>query len=75
MKLNKETTFLFFFTICQICICQNKLSSKNGFISLDTESFEGQKPEANWIWDSGDPNPKNYYLHIRKLEIRGVAWS
>ena len=66
MKLKKETTFLFFFAIFQLCICQNKLISKDGFISPDSESFEGNKPEANWVWDSGDPNPKNYYLHIRK---------
>ena len=66
MKLKKETIFLFFFIIFQLCICQNRISSKDGFISPDTESFEGQKPEANWIWDSGDPNPKNYYLHVRK---------
>tara|TARA_B100001063_G_scaffold204032_1_gene198399 strand:- start:1046 stop:3496 length:2451 start_codon:yes stop_codon:yes gene_type:complete len=66
MKLKKGTIFLFFFTICQLCICQNKLSSKDGFIFPESESFEGRKPEANWIWDSGDPNPKNYYLHFRK---------
>ena len=66
MKIKKETTFLFFIIIFQVCICQNRISSKDGFISPDIESFEGQKPEANWIWDSGDPNPKNYYLHVRK---------
>ena len=66
MKIKKGTTFLFFFTIFQLCVCQNKISSKGGFISPISKSFEGQKPEAHWIWDSGDPNPKNYYLHIRK---------
>ncbi len=66
MKLKKGTIFLFFFTICQLCICQNKLLSKDGFIFPDSESFEGRKPEVNWVWDSGDPNPKNYYLHFRK---------
>ena len=66
MKIKKETTFLFFFTIFQLCVCQNKISSKGGFISPISKSFEGQEPEAYWIWDSGDPNPKNYYLHIRK---------
>ena len=44
MKLKKETTFLFFLIIFQICICQNRISSKDGFISPDIESFEGQKP-------------------------------
>jgi len=24
------------------------------------------KPEANWIWNSGQINPKNYYLYVRK---------
>jgi hypothetical protein len=64
MKINY--TALFYFSIFQICFSQNKISSKDGFISPISESFDGQKPEANWIWDSGDPNPKNYYLHIRK---------
>ena len=57
---------MFFFTIFQLCVCQNKISSKGGFISPISKSFEGQEPEAYWIWDSGDPNPKNYYLHFRK---------
>ena len=66
IKNKTKATVLIFFSIFQICLSQNKISSKGGFISLISKSFEGQEPEAYWIWDSGDPNPKNYYLHIRK---------
>ena len=66
IKNKTKTTVLIFFSIFQICLSQNKISSKGGFISPISKSFEGQEPEAYWIWDSGDPNPKNYYLHIRK---------
>ena len=66
IKNKTKATVLIFFSIFQICLSQNKISSKGGFISPISKSFEGQEPEAYWIWDSGDPNPKNYYLHIRK---------
>ena len=66
IKNKTKATVLIFFSIFQFCLSQNKISSKGGFISPISKSFEGQKPEAYWIWDSGDPNPKNYYLHIRK---------
>ena len=66
IKNKTKATVLIFFSIFQICFSQNKISSKGGFISPISKSFEGQEPEAYWIWDSGDPNPKNYYLHIRK---------
>ena len=66
IKNKTKATVLIFFSIFQICLSQNKISSKGGFISPISKSFEGQEPEAYWIWDSGDPNPKNYFLHIRK---------
>ena len=66
IKNKTKATVLIFFSIFHICLSQNKISSKGGFISPISKSFEGQEPEAYWIWDSGDPNPKNYYLHIRK---------
>ena len=66
IKNKTKATVLIFFSIFQICFSQNKISSKGGFISPISKSFEGQEPEAYWIWDSGDPNPKNYFLHIRK---------
>ncbi|MEA3463168.1 MAG: family 78 glycoside hydrolase catalytic domain [Bacteroidota bacterium] len=28
--------------------------------------LDGVQPEASWIWDSGEINPYNYYLHVRK---------
>ena len=38
----------------------------NGYISPPSHLLDGIQPEANWIWDSGDSNPRNYYLHVRK---------
>ena len=28
--------------------------------------LNNEKPVANWIWDSGEDNPRNYYLFVRK---------
>jgi alpha-L-rhamnosidase len=39
---------------------------KNSFISEASSTLNGVKPLANWIWDSGAKNPKNYYLLVRK---------
>ncbi len=38
----------------------------SGYISPVSTQFEGTVPEANWIWDSGERNPQNYYLYVRK---------
>ncbi len=35
-------------------------------ISEPSVLLDGQKPTANWIWNSGAENPQNYYLLIRK---------
>jgi hypothetical protein len=35
-------------------------------ISVPSQLLDNRKPVANWIWDSGPNNPKNYYLMIRK---------
>lgn len=49
---------------------QNVLShnrwGKNSFISKTSLTLDGVKPIANWIWDSGEENPRNYYLLARK---------
>ncbi len=37
-----------------------------GYICPPSHVLDGVKPEANWIWDSGEINPRNYYLHVRK---------
>ncbi|MDP2338769.1 MAG: family 78 glycoside hydrolase catalytic domain [Bacteroidota bacterium] len=35
-------------------------------ISAPSSLLGNHKPVANWIWDSGPENPRNYYLLIRK---------
>jgi len=37
-----------------------------GYILAPSHLLDGMQPEASWIWDSGEINPYNYYLHIRK---------
>ncbi len=37
-----------------------------GYISSPSHLLDGVQPEANWIWDSGEDNPRNYYLYVRK---------
>lgn len=39
---------------------------KGVFISEPSPTLNGVKPLADWIWDSGDENPTNYYLLVRK---------
>jgi alpha-L-rhamnosidase len=35
-------------------------------ISIPSHLLENRKPVASWIWDSGEENPRNYYLLVRK---------
>ena len=35
-------------------------------IAPPSKLLDNHKPEANWIWDSGPDNPRNYYLLVRK---------
>jgi alpha-L-rhamnosidase len=37
-----------------------------GYILPPSHLLDGIQPEASWIWDSGEINPGNYYLHVRK---------
>src|SRR5680860_563021 len=69
---------LLFGCIVQACLSQsyvNKVgvndeikyrSSGDGYICSPSHLLDGVKPEANWIWNSGQINPKNYYLYVRK---------
>lgn len=36
------------------------------YILAPSQSLHGADPEANWIWDSGEANPRNYFLYARK---------
>ena len=40
--------------------------SGSGYIIPPSQLLDGEAPEANWIWDSGEANPRNYFLHVRK---------
>ena len=49
-------------------VCNLKTS-----ISPPSSLLDGKNPKANWIWNSGEDNPKNYYLLIRKtIELKKV---
>ena len=37
-----------------------------GYILPPSHLLNGIQPEANWIWDSGEIKPRNYYLYVRK---------
>lgn len=68
---------LFAFTT-QICISQSNeskvevndrikfRSTVGGYICPPSQLLDGVQVEANWIWDSGEIKPRNYYLHVRK---------
>jgi len=38
----------------------------SGYISVPLPTLNGEKPEAKWIWKSGEANPRNCYLYVRK---------
>jgi len=40
--------------------------SDSVYISPPSLTLDGTQPEAKWIWDSGQANPRNYYLYVRK---------
>lgn len=54
--------------LCVLCgIGQVKAqTSVRPSVSAPSVLLDGQKPLANWIWDSGADNPQNYYLLVRK---------
>jgi alpha-L-rhamnosidase len=75
------TNRFLFLTLLIVCLlafsCSNKTNVENtdrtelginggGYILAPSHLLDGVKPEANWIWDSGEIKPKNYYLHVRK---------
>ena len=74
MKIKTILPFLLFTCIAQPCLSQSneiKNSMKHssdgaGCISAPSHLLNGLEPEANWIWDSGEIKPGNYYLHVRK---------
>jgi hypothetical protein len=42
-------------------------------ISSPSKLLDGKTAEANWIWDSGEDNPTNYYLMVRKtIDLKQV---
>ncbi|MDD4604646.1 MAG: family 78 glycoside hydrolase catalytic domain [Bacteroidales bacterium] len=40
--------------------------SFNTSISAPSALLDSKTPQASWIWDSGEDNPVNYYLMVRK---------
>jgi hypothetical protein len=67
---------LIVFSIFSITILLSQTASKSKFNLIDnytksynstpSKTLDGIKPEAKWIWDSGNPNPIDYYLLVRK---------
>ena len=49
-----------------LLIGQTNAQTAHASISNPSKLLEGKTPVANWIWDSGEENPGNYYLLIRK---------
>ena len=47
--------------IIQLCSSQNIEFNEGGYILAPSNLIEGKKSDAKWIWDSGEPNPKNYF--------------
>ena len=50
-------------------LCAQELITNDIKSSITPPShlLDNRKPVANWIWDSGVDNPRNYYLLVRKV--------
>lgn len=66
VKIKLISAIVSFIAITQLCSSQNIRSNEGGYILAPSHLLDGEQPEANWIWDSGELNPKNYYLHARR---------
>ena len=70
LKIIFGLILLFLFISTANTLAASDISPREaGYISAPSSSLDGIKPEACWIWDSGDTNPKNYYLHVRKTFV------
>ncbi len=50
--------------------------AQGGFIAPPATTLMGKKPEARWIWDAGEINPRNTYLQVRKaFDLKEVPVS
>ena len=62
-----NTIFIFFLIfVFHPAALGQKLTSTEPSIAPPSKLLDNKKPEANWIWDSGQENPRNYYLLVRK---------
>lgn len=70
--LNKFKSLSF----CLLFFFGQSFAQTNSFktsISVPSKTLDGKTPVANWIWDSGEDNPENYYLLIRKtIDLKQV---
>jgi len=69
LRMKIVVVFLLLASIIQPCLSQQNTiigKSELSYILPPSQLLDGITPEANWIWDSGEIKPKNYYLHVRK---------
>ena len=59
-------SLLLVFIFLQTASQAQKVIESESSISVPSSLLDNQKPEASWIWDSGEANPRNYYLMVRK---------
>ena len=59
-------SLLALFMLLQNVAKAQKVTERESSISAPSALLDNRKPEANWIWDSGEDNPRNYYLMVRK---------
>jgi len=60
--------------ICLLFLVRQTIAqTSSASISVPSKILDGKTPVANWIWDSGEDNPKNYYLLVRKtIDLKQV---
>ncbi len=66
-------SFLLIFIFSKTTAQPKEFTDTESCISSPSLLLDNQNPEANWIWDSGAENPRNYYLLVRKtIELQQI---
>jgi alpha-L-rhamnosidase len=69
LKIHRILKSIFCLTSCLFLSSAQSFAQTNSFnasISAPSKLLDGKTAGANWIFDSGEDNPTNYYLLVRK---------
>ena len=63
MNIKLISAVTFFTAMIQLCFSKNIKSNEGRYILTPCQLLNNKQPEANWIWESGELDTKNYHLN------------